>query len=122
MCFLADHRIFFFHAVTDSLLKDLAREIGSQWRNLGELLKVSSTFLNRRPTQRHLTDSDTAKAMLLEWKKKKKDNATEAALQKVLQEAQMYPLWEKVKGKHLKDNCIETMQFVKKYVSFTPTF
>jgi len=60
--------------------------------------------------------------MLLEWKRKHKDNATEAALQKVLQEAQMYHLWEKVKGKHSKDNCIETMQFVEKYVSFRPTF
>lgn len=100
MSFLADHRIFFFHAVTDSLLNDLAQEVGSLgWEKLGRALEWSSPALNRL-RERHHTDNCRAKAIFDAWKEKHKDNATEKALEKLLNEAQMYHLWKKVKGKY----------------------
>ena len=106
MSFLPDNRIFFFHAVTDSLLNDLAQEVGSQgWEKLGRALGLSFQALNRLRVS-HRTDNYRAKAIFNAWKEKHKDNATEESLQTFLNEAQMYHLWKKVKGKHSKYNCI----------------
>lgn len=97
--FLADHRIFAFPAVTDSLLNDLARKVQSRgWKTLGEVLGLSFKLLAGL-TQRHRNDYDRAKAMLYKWKEKQKDNATEEALQNALKTAKMYDLWKKLKGK-----------------------
>lgn len=89
--------------VTDSLLDDLAREVGKlRWRKLGTVLGFPDTFLTTL-THNHRTNACRAKEMLYAWKKKLEGNATEEALKNALKEASMSMLWKKCGGKHSKD-------------------
>ena len=87
--------------VSRSLLRDLAVDLGTKWRELGKILGLANSVLNYFDMQ-DLTLSDKGNAMLGEWKRLNGDDATMEVLQEALTKIDMGHLMEKVEGTFLR--------------------
>ena len=83
--------------VSRSLLRDLAADLGTKWRELGKFLGVANSRLDYFE-MRHLSLSDKGNAMLGEWKRLNGDDATMEVLQEALTKIDMRHFMEKVEG------------------------
>ena len=83
--------------VSRSLLRDLAADLGTKWRELGKILGLANSRLNYFEVD-YLSLSDKGNAMLGEWKKLNGDDATMDVLQEALTKIDMGHLMEKVEG------------------------
>ena len=83
--------------VSRSLLRDLAVDLGTKWRELGKILGLANSQLNYFEVE-YLILSDKGNAMLGEWKKLNGDDATMDVLQEALTKIDMGHLMEKVEG------------------------
>ena len=84
-------------AVSRSLLRDLAADLGTKWRKLGKILGFPNSLLNYFEME-YLSLSDRGNAMLGEWKRLNGDDATMEVLQEALKKIDMGRLMEKVAG------------------------
>ena len=87
--------------VSRSLLRDLAVDLGTKWRKLGEILGLANSLLNISDKE-NLSLSDKGNAMLGEWKRLNGDDATMEVLQEALTKIDMGYLMEKVAGTFLR--------------------
>ena len=87
--------------VSRSLLRDLAVDLGTKWRELGKILGLANSQLNYFEVE-YLSLSDKGNAMLGEWKKLNGDDATMDVLQEALTKIDMGHLMEKVAGTFLR--------------------
>ncbi|KAM7444504.1 Caspase-7 [Porites harrisoni] len=83
--------------VSCSLLRDLAVDLGTKWRELGKILGLAYSLLDYFDTL-DLSLSDKGNAMLVEWKRLNGDDATMEVLQEALTKIDMGHLMEKVAG------------------------
>ena len=83
--------------VSRSLLRDLAVDLGTKWRELGKILGLANSVLNYFDMQ-DLNLSDKGNAMLGEWKRLNGDDASMEVLQEALTKIDMGHLMEKVAG------------------------
>ena len=83
--------------VSRSLLRDLAADLGTKWRELGKILGLANSVLNYFDMQ-DLNLSDKGNAMLGEWKRLNGDDASMEVLQEALTKIDMGHLMEKVEG------------------------
>ena len=87
--------------VSRSLLRNLAVDLGTKWRELGKILGLSHSLLDYFDMQ-DLSLSDKGNAMLGEWKRLNGDDATMEVLQEALTKIDMGHLVEKVAGTFLR--------------------
>ena len=87
--------------VSRSLLRDLAVDLGTKWRELGKILGLAYSLLDYFDTL-DLSLSDKGNAMLVEWKRLNGDDATMEVLQEALTKIDMGHLMEKVAGTFLR--------------------
>ena len=87
--------------VSRPLLRDLAVDLGTQWRELGKILGLANSLLNYFDME-NLSLSDKGNAMLGEWKRLNGDDATVEVLQEALTKIDMGHLMEKVAGTFLR--------------------
>ena len=87
--------------VSRSLLRDLAVDLGTKWRELGKILGLANSLLNYFDMQ-DLSLSDKGNAMLVEWKRLNGDDATMEVLQEALTKIDMGHLMENVAGTFLR--------------------
>ena len=87
--------------VSRSLLRDLAVDLGTKWRELGKILGLANSVLNYFDMQ-DLTLSDKGNAMLGEWKRLNGDDAKMEVLQEALTKIDMGHFMEKVAGTFLR--------------------
>ena len=87
--------------VSRSLLRDLAVDLGTKWRELGKILGLANSVLNYFDMQ-DLNLSDKGNAMLGEWKRLNGDDASMEVLQEALTKIDMGHLMEKVAGTFLR--------------------
>ena len=87
--------------VSCSLLRDLAVDLGTKWRELGKILGLAYSLLDYFDTL-DLSLSDKGNAMLVEWKRLNGDDATMEVLQEALTKIDMGHLMEKVAGTFLR--------------------
>lgn len=87
--------------VSRSLLRDLAVDLGTKWRELGKILGLSNPLLNYFDMA-HMSLTDKGNAMLGEWKRLNGDDATMEVLQEALTKIDMGHLMEKVAGTFLR--------------------
>ena len=84
--------------VSRPLLRDLAVDLGTQWRELGKILGLANSLLNYFDME-NLSLSDKGNAMLGEWKRLNDDDATMEVLQEALKKIDMGHLMGKVAGR-----------------------
>ena len=96
--------------VSGSLLRDLAADLGTKWRELGKILGLANSLLNYFDME-NLSLSDKGNAMLGEWKRLNGDDATMEVLQEALTKIDMGHLMEKVAGTFLR--CWKIKQTLK---------
>ena len=87
--------------VSRSLLRDLAVDLGTKWRELGKILGLANSVLNYFDMQ-DLSLSGKGNAMLGEWKRLNGDDATMEVLQEALTKIDMGHLMENVAGTFLR--------------------
>ena len=87
--------------VSHSLLRDLAVDLGTKWRELGKILGLANPLLNYFDMA-HMSLTDKGNAMLGEWKRLNGDDATMEVLQEALTKIDMGHLMEKVAGTFLR--------------------
>ena len=87
--------------VTRSLLRGLAVDLGTKWRELGKILGLANSRLNYFEVE-YLSLSDKGNAMLGEWKRLNGDDATMEVLQEALTKIDMGHLMENVAGTFLR--------------------
>ena len=87
--------------VSRSLLRDLAADLGTKWRELGKTLGLANSLLNYFDME-YLSLSDKGNAMLCEWKRLNGDDATMDILEEALKKIDMGHLMEKVAGTFLR--------------------
>ena len=87
--------------VSRSLLRDLAAELGTRWRELGRTLGLANSLLNYFDME-YLSASDKGNAMLCLWKRLNGDDATMDILEEALKEIDVGHLMEKVGGTFLR--------------------
>ena len=87
--------------VSRSLLRDLAVDLGTKWRELGKILGLANSLLNYFDMQ-DLSLSGKGNAMLGEWKRLNGDDATMEVLQEALTKIDMGHLMENVAGTFLR--------------------
>ena len=83
--------------VSRSLLRDLAVDLGTKWRELGKSLGLDNSLLSYFDVE-DLSLSDKGNAILGEWKRLNGDDATTEVLQEALKKIDMGHLMEKVAG------------------------
>lgn len=83
--------------VPRSLLRDLAVDLGTKWRELGDILGLAKSRLNYFEME-YVSPSNKGNAMLGEWKRLDGDDATMEVLQQALTKIDMGHLMEKVAG------------------------
>ena len=84
--------------VPSSLLRDLAADLGTKWRELGKILGFPDTLLDYFDDVKESL-SDKGNAMLGEWKRLNDDDATMEVLQEALKKIDMGHLMGKVAGR-----------------------
>ena len=87
--------------VSRSLLRDLAVDLGTKWRELGRILGLAHSVLDYFDML-DLSLSDKGHAMLVGWKRLNGDDATMEVLQEALTKIDMGHLMEKVAGTFLR--------------------
>ena len=87
--------------VSRSLLRDLAAELGTRWRELGRTLGLANSLLNYFDVE-YLSASDKGNAMLCLWKRLNGDDATMDILEEALKKIDVGHLMEKVAGTFLR--------------------
>ena len=87
--------------VSRSLLRDLAVDLGTKWRELGKILGLANSLL-KYFDMAHMSLTDKGNAMLGEWKRLNGDDATMEVLQEALTKIDMGHLMEKVAGTFLR--------------------
>ena len=87
--------------VSHSLLRDLAVDLGTKWRELGKILGLANPQLNYVDMD-HMSLTDKGNAMLGVWKRLNGDDATMEVLQEALTKIDMGHLMEKVAGTFLR--------------------
>ena len=83
--------------VSRSLLRDLAVDLGTKWRELGKSLGLANSLLHYFDMENQSL-SDKGNAMLGEWKRLNGDDATTEVLQEALKKTDLGHLMEKVAG------------------------
>ena len=83
--------------VPSSLLRDLAADLGTKWRELGKVLGFPDTLIDYFDDVKESL-SDKGNAMLGEWKRLNDDDATMEVLHEALKKIDMGHLMEKVAG------------------------
>ena len=83
--------------VSRSLLRHLAADLGTKWRELGKFLGLAYSQLEYLEIK-YLSLSDKGNAMLDEWKRLNGDDATMEVLQEALTKIDMGHLMEKAEG------------------------